>query len=366
MKYLSTYKLFEKLKYPYFLYLFDDIKDILLEVEDLGLFINKNRWHNDFGLTRSNNGTDRILCQITPTSDGSLSGKFEITQELADSLYRVSQYVKSKGCNFCTYEIHLSGDEWYQLSSSDILDYIGTEVWYIDIHIEFPFYKVTDCNVNESITNIDNNNVGGDVESMLYDMEDLGYGYMVTPSTSRSTPSNGFTKYGIGVLLYKRGQNTILLDDIDYRISQIKDIIKYDVENITIRLSQITQRGTFSYPPHPDKLKSLDDFSIKNLLDFLDKHFPMIRSVFFSRAYSRNPSFDPNGSIPIEFQVLDNGMNEWMEEFSYVGKQDGEYKFKSEKQWHDFEISIPESDLETDVRPVIKEISMKFINEVPD
>lgn len=355
MKYLSTYKLFEKLKYPYFLDLFDDIKDILLEVEDLGLFINKKS-------TRSNNGTDRILCQITPTSDGSLSGKFEITQELADSLYRVSQYVKSKGCNFCTYEIHLSGDEWYQLSSSDILDYIGTEVWYIDIH-------VTDCNVNESITNIDNNNVGGDVESMLYDMEDLGYGYMVTPSTSRSTPSNGFTKYGIGVLLYKRGQNTILLDDIDYRISQIKDIIKYDVENITIRLSQITQRGTFSYPPHPDKLKSLDDFSIKNLLDFLDKHFPSginNNTSQKSEEEARNPSFDPNGSIPIEFQVLDNGMNEWMEEFSYVGKQDGEYKFKSEKQWDDFEMSIPESDLETDVRPVIKEISMKFINEVPD
>jgi hypothetical protein len=356
MKYLSTYKLFEKLKYPYFLDLFDDIKDILLEVEDLGLFINKKS-------TRSKSGVaDRIFCQITPTKDGSLSGKFEITQELADSLYRVSQYVKSKGCNFCTYEIHLSGDEWYQLSSSDILDYIGTEVWYIDIH-------VTDCNVNESITNIDNNNVGGDVESMLYDMEDLGYGYMVSPSRERSMPSNGFTKYGIGVLLYKRGQNTILLDDIDYRINQIKDIIKYDIENITIRFSQITQRGTFSYPPHPEKLKSLDDFSVKNLLDFLDKHFPSginNNTSQKSEEEARNPSFDPSGSIPIEFQVLDNGMNEWREEFSYVGKQDGEYKFKSEMQWDDFEMSISESDLETDVRPVIKEISMKFINEVPD
>jgi hypothetical protein len=59
-------------------------------------------------------------------------------------------------------------------------------------------------------------------------------------------------------------------------------------------------------------------------------------------------------------------MNEWREEFSYVGKQDGEYKFKSEIQWDDFEMSIPESDLETDVRPVIKEISIKFIHEVPD
>ena len=360
MKYLETYKLFEKSKYPQFpqailLDLFDDIKDILLEVEDLGLFINKK-------ITRSNRGVDRIFFQITPTKDGSMSGKFEITQELADSLYRVSQYVKSKGCNFCTYEIHLSGNEWYQLSSSDILDYIGTEVWYIDIH-------VTDCSLNESITNIDNNDVGGDVESMLYDMEDLGYGYMVTPSRERSMPSNGFTKYGIGVLLYKRGQNTILLDDIDYRINQIKDIIKYDVENITIRFSQITQRGTFSYPPHPEKLKSLDDFNIKNLLDFLDEHFPSginNNTSQKSEEEARNPSFDPNGSIPIEFQVLDNGMNEWREEFSYVGKQDGEYKFKSEMQWDDFEMSIPESDLETDVRPVIKEISMKFINEVPD
>ena len=54
------------------------------------------------------------------------------------------------------------------------------------------------------------------------------------------------------------------------------------------------------------------------------------------------------------------------EEFSYVGKKDGEYKFKSEMQFDDFEISISESDLETDVRPVVKEISMKFINEVPD
>jgi hypothetical protein len=59
-------------------------------------------------------------------------------------------------------------------------------------------------------------------------------------------------------------------------------------------------------------------------------------------------------------------MNEWREEFSYVGKQDGEYKFKSEMQWDDFEMSISESDLETDVRPVIKEISIKFIHEVPD
>ena len=154
MKYLETYKLFEKSKYPQFpqailLDLFDDIKDILLEVEDLGLFINKK-------ITRSNRGVDRIFFQITPTKDGSMSGKFEITKELSDSLYRVSQYVKSKGCNFCTYEIHLSGNEWYQLSSSDILDYIGTEVWYIDIN-------VTDCSLNESITNIDNNDVGGEI-----------------------------------------------------------------------------------------------------------------------------------------------------------------------------------------------------------
>jgi len=186
-------------------------------------------------------------------------------------------------------------------------------------------------------TNIDNNDVGGDVEMMMSDMEDLGYGYQVTPSRSSSMPSNGFIKYGINILLYRKGQNSIMVEDIDYRINQIKDIIKYELESVTLRFALVNARHTQHL-----KLETLENFSIKDGLDDTNLH-------------------------EVEFQVLEYGMNNWLEEFSYVGKDsEGDYKFKSEMQWDDFEVFINEKDIETDVRPVIKEISIIFKNEIPD
>lgn len=191
-------------------------------------------------------------------------------------------------------------------------------------------YKIYESQINVS-------DVGDDVKSMLYDMEDLGYGYMVTPSTSRSMPSKGFTKYGINVVLYRRGQNSIMVDDIDYRINQIKDIIGYELESVTLRFALLKARHTMNI-----KLDTLEEFSIKDGLDDTKLH-------------------------EVEFQVLEYGMNEWLEEFSYAGKDsEGDYKFKSEMQFDDLEVFINEKDLETDVRPVIKEISIMFKNEVPD
>ena len=190
---------------------------------------------------------------------------------------------------------------------------------------------------NESRETYDVVGVGKDVESMMYDMEDLGYGCMVTPSTSRSMPSTGFTKYGISVSLYRKGKNSIMIDDIDYRINQIKDIIGYELESVTLRFALLNARHTMNV-----KLDTLEEFSIKDGLDDTKLH-------------------------EVEFQCLEYGMNEWLEEFSYAGKDsEGDYKFKSEMQFDDLELFINGKDLETDVRPVIKEISIKFTHDVPD
>ena len=125
MKRLKTYKLFENITDDLLL----DIDDILLEIEDSGLFISRYK---------SSEGTDKIKIQITKDPRGrkiSLSGKFEITQEIEDTLERLSTYVSKLGWSFCTFEIHLGGDEWYQLGKGDIQRYVGTEVWYIDVNI---------------------------------------------------------------------------------------------------------------------------------------------------------------------------------------------------------------------------------------
>lgn len=91
MKYLKTYKLFENLTDDFLL----DVYDIVLDIEDSGLFIKKYR---------SYEGTDRIKLQITKNPEGRLTGKFKITQEIADTLYRLGDYVSRLGWSFCTFE----------------------------------------------------------------------------------------------------------------------------------------------------------------------------------------------------------------------------------------------------------------------
>lgn len=167
------------------------------------------------------------------------------------------------------------------------------------------------------------------VKSMMYDMEDLGYAYIV----------GGYEEEDgdiITIHLIRNEKDTILIEDIDYRINQIRDIIKYKLESVKLRFV-LSNRGNKAIT-----INSLEEFNIKSEID--------------------------NGVLKDgRFSVLEYGMNEWLEDFSFDGKDDdGDYKFKSEEQFDDLELFINENDIETDVRPVIKEIIILFKNEIPE
>ncbi len=321
MIYLKTYKLFEN----NFEELSQGLKDIILEIEDLGLFV---RFLPD-------EKNERIFADVTMDEQGRFTNKFKITQEISDATARIAEYSARLGWSFCTFNVIMSGTREYQLSGNDMQMFMGEDVWNINIKItdyRGPNYYKSRYGVNESLSDDRDH-----VESMMYDMEDLGYGYHVVSSVKRSMPSAGLKTDTIQISLYRKGQNSIMIEDIDYRIKQITDIINYKLESVTLRLSLVNgTHHTFNR-----KFKTLDDFSIKQGLEDTTLH-------------------------EVEFQILEYGMNEWLEEFSYVGKQDGEYKFKSEMQFDDLEISIDEKDIETDVRPVIREIEIVFINEIPE
>lgn len=102
-------------------------------------------------------------------------------------------------------------------------------------------------------------------------MEDLGYGFMVTPSTSRSMPSTGFRTDGISLALYRKGQNSIMVEG---------DIIKYKLESVTLRFALLGAKHTLH-----KKLEDLEDFNIKDGLDDTSLH-------------------------EVEFQVLEYGMKD--------------------------------------------------------
>jgi hypothetical protein len=153
MRYLKAYKLFENITDDFL----NDIDDIIVEIEDQGLFISRYKTTED-----DEKITPRINLQISRSQSGNihnalLRGKFEITQEISDSLIRLSNYVTRLGWAFCTYEVHVSHDEWYQMSGSDIQSYIGTEVWYIDVIItdyRGPDYYKLRYGTNESVDDI--------------------------------------------------------------------------------------------------------------------------------------------------------------------------------------------------------------------
>ena len=189
---------------------------------------------------------------------------------------------------------------------------------------------------------IDLNSVVDHVNSMLFDLEDVGYGYQAYSSTQTSYPSSGKRINNIEILIYRRGQPTILIEDIDYKIEQITGIINnFYLKPIILRISPSIPIPGASLYTHTIKYKSLGDFSIKKGLADTSLH-------------------------EVEFQILEYGMNEWISEMTFVSKQGSDYKFKSTKQWDDFEVVIDEKDIETDVRPVIKEIKIQLSHEEPD
>lgn len=99
-----------------------DIQDILLEIEDMGLYLKKN----------VNDG--RFFCEIVGSPNG-LIDTFEITNELVESLLRINDYAKSNDYKFITFELNMGADKYFQLSSGDLKYYIGEEAWFIDIII---------------------------------------------------------------------------------------------------------------------------------------------------------------------------------------------------------------------------------------
>lgn len=61
------------------------------------------------------------------------------------------------------------------------------------------------------------------------------------------------------------------------------------------------------------------------------------------------------------YDVLEYGMNEWIEEMTYKGCERGQYFFEKEQQFEEpIEIVIDEKDLETDVRMNIKMIEIQL------
>jgi hypothetical protein len=61
------------------------------------------------------------------------------------------------------------------------------------------------------------------------------------------------------------------------------------------------------------------------------------------------------------YDVLEYGMNEWIEEMTYKGNSNGEYHFVKEEQFAEpLELVIVENDLATDVRMNIKMIEIQL------
>lgn len=360
MRYLKTYKLFENNVTDDFLL---DLNDLLVDVKDQDLHIRYlSGGHYSYPVHQmvGNVKNDRIKLQITKSPTGSLVGKFEITQEVADSLERISEYVSKLGWSFCTFEIHLSGDEWYQLGGGDIKHYIGTEVWYIDITITDyrgpDWYKMrygTNESVSEDIQL--HKDAHGDIESYLSDIEDYGWGYMVNRSTRKMMPSNGKVNYIISIDIWRKNSETIDIDIIKERINQISDLIKpFEQKEAQIKpkyLYRISMPKSFKYD-------NLNDYSVTELLtDEGEKHTYLRDGVF------REIIDDA------EFHVKDWGMDRWLDDMQCVGSptiDSDEIVFISTKQFDDFKVNIPIEDLEHDVRLVIDNIQIKFIYETKE
>lgn len=358
MKYLKTYKLFENLTDDFLL----DVHDIVLDIEDSGLFIKRYR---------SYEGTDRVKLQITKNPEGRLTGKFEITQEIADTLYRLGDYVSKLGWSFCTFEIHLSGKEWYQLSKGDIQHYVGAEVWYITVDItdyRGPHWYEMRYGTNESKENLSDvelhRETREDVISYLSDLEDYGYGCMVTSSTKSMMPSNGKKDYIIEVDIWRKKSDTIDIDIIKERINQTSSLIEpFEQVGVSIQpkyLYRISMPKSFKY-------KNINDFSITELLTG-DGGKHQYLDDFMNLTRLRDDVFREIVD-DAEFHVKDWGMDRWLDDMQCVGSPttDGdEIMFLSTKQFDDFEVNIPIEDLEHDVRLVIDNVKIKFVYETKE
>lgn len=149
MKYLKTYKLFESdhqnsLSMDHdslsdisenltedFL---SDIHDIVLDIEDSGLSIEKYKVVHDLETGRSHDGTDKIKIRIVK-KNGQFWDRYTINQEISDTLERLNEYVKRLGWSYCTFDVYIDNKEQYQLSGSDIIDFIGRQVFCIEVNI---------------------------------------------------------------------------------------------------------------------------------------------------------------------------------------------------------------------------------------
>ena len=354
MRYLKTYKLFENLTDDFLL----DVHDIVLDIEDSGLFIKRYR---------SYEGTDRIKLQITKNPEGRLTGKFKITQEIADTLYRLGDYVNRLGWSFCTFEIHLSGKEWYQLSKGDIQHYVGTEVWYITVDItdyRGPDWYEMRYGTNESkesgLSDVElHRETREDIIHYLSDLEDYGYGYMITNSTKSMMPSNGKKDYIIDIDIWRKKADTIDINVIKERINQVSSLIEpFEQVGVSIQpkyLYRISMPKSFKY-------KNINDFSITELLTGDGEKHQYLRDGVFRELID-----------DAEFHVKDWGMDRWLDDMQCVGapaidSEPGrdEIMFLSRKQFDDFKVKIPIEDLEHDVRLDITNVKIKFIYETKE
>jgi hypothetical protein len=314
MRYLEAYKIFETYK-PL----------IEIKLKDGNVLRYKDEWKTSRSKERH---------EITKYL-------MDVFQELKDDRYVVNDGGWMAGSSYPHIWIssrrRREGMDWdivddYVSSARDYLESVGfvTEVEKLGSNQMYLYFdkdpKSFDKVIKESIEPVES--IIDHVNSMMYDMEDLGYAYIV----------DGYEEEDgdyITVHLIRNEKDTILIEDIDYRIDQIRDIIKYKLESVKLRFV-LSNRGNKAIT-----INSLEDFNIKDEID--------------------------NGVLKDgRFSVLEYGMNEWLDDFSYGGKDGDDYKFKSDAQFDDLELFINENDIETDVRPVIKEIIIVFKNEVPE
>lgn len=264
MNYLKTYKLFESdhqnsLSMDHdslsdisenltedFL---SDIHDIVLDIEDSGLSIEKYKVVHDLETGRRHDGTDKIKIRIVK-KNGQFWDRYTINQEISDTLERLNEYVKRLGWSYCTFDVYIDNKEQYQLSGSDIIDFIGRQVFCIEVNItdyRGPHWYEMRYGKNESMKN--KINPLDECRDILFDISDddrftvdtwieyVGDGVYV------AFPNSFVVSIGVN------GEDDEGVDFSDYHRESIRRLFEYlDSNGYKYRV----EIGTDNIPPMPD------------------------------------------------------------------------------------------------------------------
>jgi len=172
-----------------------------------------------------------------------------------------------------------------------------------------------------------------DIEYVREMMSDIGDEYKCFVQLFE----NRLYSNGISIDIYGDGKN-IIWSDMNHKPEQIVHMLKLEGSEYKLGWIKVFQLGGFEnifnsvitgMGPHEYK----GDVSVKHMLNKLAR-----------------------------YNILEPGMNEYLEDAIFVGKEGSEYRFKIENQFEDdMYFSVDESDLETDIIPNINRIQIVLI-----